>query len=620
MCGIAGIFNRTEDVDKATLQCMTDRLSHRGPDGGDIFLDGTVGLGHRRLSIIDLEGGRQPMSSIDRTLWLTFNGEIYNFKDLRKTLEAKGHRFRTASDSEVIINAYREWGAECLHRLRGMFAFAIYDSREQSLFLARDRVGIKPLNYAVTDDGVAFASELRPLTMLDHIDLEVDLQALDLYLHFMYIPAPFTIYKGIRKLLPGHWMRVHADGRVEGPHRYWDLQFEPDHTLSESEWQERFDAALEDAIRSHLVSDVPFGAFLSGGIDSSSVVAGMSRLMDRPVETFTIGFEGWADGDEREPARVASEALGTNHREHVVESAGLDLLPLLVKHYGEPFGDSSAICTYAVAQQARRSVKMVLSGDGGDEALAGYSYFPRLYSMYETGNGALRSARRTIGKMLRRLGLRTPAPSLADAWYHRSPAFDDPYRRRLWHEEFHGLMDQSYRWNEEQFARARGNVLDRCQYVDMHNYLVYDNLCKVDIATMANALEVRVPLLDHQFLETVARIPTDLRLKRCPDANGSPVYKGKYLLRKSSEKFFPPGFHDRAKRGFSVPLKEWFAGPAYEHLRERLEDPAARMDRWFRIDYIRRLCTEHRDGAGDHSQRLYTLLFLAEWCAENKRQ
>lgn len=611
MCGIAGFLNfGGQPAQPALAEAMGARLAHRGPDGAGLHAEGPVALAHRRLAIIDPATGQQPIGNREGTLWLVANGEIYNYRELRAELVARGHVFTTGGDCETILHGYAEWGAGVLERLRGMFAFALWDARKQELFFARDRVGIKPLCYALGKGGFAFASELQALRAWPGADRGIDLDALDHYLHLLYVPAPKSIYRGIRKLEPGHWLRIGADGRVEGPNRYWQFRWRSDVHRSDADWVEALDASLQEAVAAHLVADVPFGAFLSGGVDSSTVVGYAARTLQTPLRTFTIGFD--AEGfDEREPARKFAALAGTQHSEHVVGLDALGLLPKLAQHYGEPFADSSAVCTWRVCEEARREVPMVLSGDGGDEVFAGYSYFPKLASLYKEPTGRVRRLRRVAGNILRGAGLLRPAPTLAQAWYGRSPCIPDAQRLLLWRGEFRQHVAATREWNRQRFVAAgRGDALSRCQSVDIDTYLVNDNLTKVDIASMAHGLEVRVPLLDHRLLETVAALPPSLRLRQ-REGGG---WCGKYALKQAASRFYPWDMLDTPKRGFSIPVGAWLGGANKDGVRERLLDPAAGLDDWFDMNAMRTLIDEHGERA-DHGHKLWSLLMLAQWRA-----
>jgi asparagine synthase (glutamine-hydrolysing) len=605
MCGIAGILECSgRPVNQAELEAFTQRLAHRGPDGAGLHVDGALGLGHRRLAIIDLEGGRQPLGNENGSVWTVFNGEIYNHRELRTELQARGHVFRTRSDTEVIVHGFEQWGVELLHHLRGMFALAVWDSRRRQLLLARDRVGIKPLCYAYDGRRLAFASELQAFRALDGFDPTLDLQAIDLYLHLNYIPHPWTAWQEVRKLPPAHYIVFDEKGATDGPQRYWQLRYAPDRSLSEDQWTERLEAALDDAVQSHLVADVPFGAFLSGGVDSSTVAALMATIMDRPLNAYTIGFND-GECDERPWALRAAEAIGAEHHVDVVQPDALELLPTLVRHYGEPFGDSSAICTFLVCRSARREVKMVLSGDGGDEIFGGYDYYQKLLERFPQPRGLARKGRRRLGDLGRRLGVVAPLPSVSGAWHDRSPFFGEALRGQMLQSELRPLAAASAAWSDGLFSGTKDqDLLSRCQQADIESYLPCDNLTKVDIASMAHGLEVRVPLLDHRLLEIAARIPPELRVNPAGT-------KTKALLTKVGSRFFPDGFFERPKRGFSVPIRRWLGAVAPDKLIERIEQPTG-MASLLEPGAVRALVT---GGSDDPNQghRLWALLFLSEW-------
>lgn len=613
MCGIGGFLNFAgRPAERDVIEALTVSMAHRGPDGQEVFIDGVAALGHRRLAIIDLIGGRQPMRNDTGDAWLVANGEIYNYRELRRSLRERGHRFRTEGDCEVILHGYAEWGVAVVERLRGMFAFAIWDGKRQQLVLARDRLGIKPLCFLKSQRRFAFASEIQALKVLPEFDASTNLNAIDQFLHLQYIPAPVSAYRQVEKLAPGHTMVVDADGQIEGPKRYWRFQWNTANPLPESECVDALDAALQDAVKSHLVADVPFGAFLSGGVDSSTIVAFAARELDLPLRTFCVGFD-LPTHDERAFARRVAEIVGTDHQEQELGLDALELLPTLVRHYGEPFADSSAVCTWRVCEAARRQVSMVLSGDGGDEAFAGYSYFGSLVDQYSVPSGGLRRTRRAVGNLARSLGLLSPLPDVADAWYGRSPFFSDALRRQLWLPEFRDLPDSTQAWNTRQFAATAGtDVLDRCQQVEMETYLPFDNLAKVDIASMAHGLEVRVPLLDHVLLETVARIPSSVRLRKQTTLNGANSWSGKHVLKQVAARRLPMDLLERPKMGFSVPVGEWLAGTRKPWVRERLLGAGSRFGEWFDTGVVERMVGEHGVSA-DHGHRLWALLVLAEW-------
>ena len=608
MCGIAALLQRNGGpVDATVLAQMTRAMHHRGPDGEGYHIDGPVGLGHRRLAIIDLEGGQQPLCNEDGTVWITFNGEIYNYRELRKSLIDRGHRFKTDTDTEAIVHAYEEWGPACLSRLRGMFAFVIWDSRKRELFLARDRFGIKPLVYWQTPHVFAVASELQALRAHPDFAESIALPSIDLFLHYQYIPAPHTIYRNVYKLPPAHYLIVKADGTPSTPVRYWDVCFEPDHRPSENEWVERLDAALQETVAAHLVSDVPFGAFLSGGIDSSTVVGYMSQVLPQPVQTFTIAHES-ADYDESGWAEQAARICRSVSHTETVKPDAMSVLPDLVRHFGEPFADSSAVATLAVARLARQHVKMVLSGDGGDELFAGYHAYPSILGEVEPDLGRWRSAKRWCGDLLRSAGLRPRRASVADVKFARSASLPPALRAELWRDNGRDYLSATRAQFDASFRQRRGaSSLGRLQHHDLSNYIAYNNLPKVDITSMVHSLEVRVPLLDHVFLETVRRIPSELKLRR--DGTG---FIGKYLLKRAAERFFPQQFLHRPKRGFEVPVQDWFGGPFASELSDRLIGRDSQLLDFFHRDALAKVIEAARVDRPS-AWRGWTLLVLEEW-------
>ena len=594
---------------------MSDALGSRGPDGSGLRVFQHVVLAHRRLAIIDLETGAQPIANEDGSIWTVFNGEIYNFVDLRVQLESLGHRFRTRSDTEVLVHAYEEWGDSCISRLRGMFAFALWDETRQRLLLARDRVGIKPLLYAFHSGCLYFASELQAFRPLAR-HWRMSLQSVDLYLQFQYIPAPFTIFEEAHKLPPAHFMVVRSDGRVLGPRPYWQLAFRPDRSVPEEEWLERLDDAIRDAVRAHLVSDVPFGAFLSGGLDSSMVVAHMCQVLGRRVKTFSIGFDD-PEFDERPHARAVAELLGTDHHDELLTHDELAILPALVDHYGEPFGDSSALPTYRVSRLAARHVKMVLSGDGGDESFAGYPSYEWLLDVQakQIPLGPCRRLRHRLANLARGLGWwKRPIPRShgpRELWFDATACFGEADRLRLWLPPYRGLVATTRDWFELAFERARAaDLCSHLQKYDIQNYLPFDILTKVDIASMCHGLEVRVPLLDHLLLELAAQVPWDLKLRRPDGMDRSTVRK--YVLKRTAEKHLPTSVIHRQKRGFSVPLGAWFQGPARQEALERLTGGRTPLREFFDLSLVQELLARN-DHTANEGHHLWNLVFLAEW-------
>jgi asparagine synthase (glutamine-hydrolysing) len=626
MCGICGLAyeDPSRKLPEGLIDRMTDTLEHRGPDDRGTFEEEGVGLGHRRLSIIDLSAaGRQPMANEDGSLLLVFNGEIYNFRELRRDLRARGHVFSSRTDTEVILHLYEEKGEACLAELRGMFAFALWDRRRRRLFAARDRAGQKPLVWAELDGTVLFASELKALLEEPSFPKEVDPSAVHHYLTYQYIPSPLTIFRRARKLPAAHYLTWDG-GRVK-TERYWSLHYVPKLRLGSLQaYSERFLEIFDEAVRLRLVSDVPLGAFLSGGVDSSAVVASMSRASAAPVKTFSIGFSE-KDYDEVRFARKVAERYGTEHEEMVVEPKALEILPDLVRAYNEPFADSSAVPTYYVSQLTRRHVTVALSGDGGDEAFAGYLRYAvdRFLSWY------LRLPAFVRERILRRLVEslpRTKRPRGFVGQLKRFVASVDPVRERqyvrylcFFTEEQKGDLytpdflaatsdDDPVGFIEELFRRSDGpDHLDRTLSVDTSSYLPDDICVKVDIASMANSLEARSPFLDHHLMEFAAACPGNMKLRG---------WQGKYLLKKAVAPLLPPEITRRRKMGFGMPVAEWFRGELKEMAHDLLLSERARQRGYFRREGIARLLQEHLDLSRDHGYRLWALLFLEMWFRE----
>jgi asparagine synthase (glutamine-hydrolysing) len=588
MCGISGLLAPfPADRLRAGAIALADAQRHRGPDGAGVHVQGPVALAHRRLSIIDLEAGAQPLSNEDGSVWITFNGEIYNYRELRVTLEARGHRFRTQSDTEVIVHAYEEWGDDCVRQLRGMFAFAIADARRQRLFLARDQFGIKPLVYLEQDGWFAFASEIQAFHSLANTSLDLDVRAIDEYLALQYIPAPRTVYKQARKLPPAHVMSVDYDGRVHGPSRYWRPEFKPDTFKTDAEWLEAFDATLTDSVRAHLVADVPVGAFLSGGLDSTGVVALASKLSNQPIRTFSIGFRDPAH-DESAWAAEAAAKLGTSHHCEVVDADALASLPDLVRHYGEPFGDSSAVATMAVARVAAQEVKTVLTGDGGDEGMAGYhSHMAWLQWVSQQGEPTISRPQVT-------------------SWQQFIQYCDPNTRQRLWAGSQTGRTMLPIESFEQAWVEAREfGVVQRVQYLDAMTYLPNDILTKVDIASMAHSLETRTPLIDVNVWALLTQMPERVNVGVDPFGE----LTGKHVLKRLLARWFPDRFLHRKKQGFAVPLARWFAadGSARSLVEDRLLGSGSHLRSLFDPSAARDLLTSGRHGP------VWVLLVLEEW-------
>jgi asparagine synthase (glutamine-hydrolysing) len=615
VCGIAGIVDTTgRPVDKALLRAMTTTQAHRGPDGEGFVCRGPVGLGHRRLAIIDLATGDQPMANDDESIWIVFNGEIYNFRELRKDLEAEGARFRTTSDTEVILRAYEADGPDCVKRLRGMFAFAILDQRTRRIVLARDRVGIKPLVYAWDGQRLLFASELKALLADPSLSRDVSWEALGQYLTYHYVPTPGTIFRSARKLPPASTLTLSLDGGSPQISRYWSLRFAPTRGIAEAEWSEGLRAHLTDAVRSHMVSDVPIGAFLSGGVDSGTVVALMAEASARPVRTFSIGFAE-ADFNELGYAREVATRYGTDHYELEVKPSALEVLPVLAWHFDEPFADSSAIPTYYVSRITREHVTVALSGDGGDENFAGYLRYARAVELHDRLDGRLGRLLRPLAGIAGRL-LPVGAPGQAYAGMLAAPPLER-YRRLVTYERaetLRRLLSDDYAAAAMAAGLPTGfsdfggdeprDYVSALQQIDIETYLPDDILAKVDRTSMAVSLESRVPLLDHVLMEYVATIPSALKLR---------AGVGKHLLKHAMESRLPGEILTRRKTGFGVPLGAWFRHELRDLTRDVLLSRTAVGRGVFRTSEVEALLRVHDSGRRDCSARLWALMCFELW-------
>jgi asparagine synthase (glutamine-hydrolysing) len=620
MCGIAGIVRADgAPVDRDLLARMNETIRHRGPDDeGFYFADG-VGLAMRRLSIIDLKTGRQPIHNHDKTAWIVFNGEIYNYRELREELERRGHNFYTDSDTEAIVAAYDEYGTDCPKHLRGMFAFAIWDERAKTLFLARDRVGKKPLLYAQVGGQLIFGSEFSALLLHPEISRDVDFEAIHYYLSFICVPAPLTAYRAIKKLEPGHSL-LWRNGEIK-MERYWQLDFSNKIKISEAEAGERVVDLLREAVRVRLMSEVPLGAFLSGGIDSSAIVALMAQESSDQIKTFSIGFDE-QDFSELHHARRVAEHVGADHHEFIVRPDALEVLPTLVEHYGEPFADSSAIPTYYVARETRRYVTVALNGDGGDECFAGYERYAGMsvaekYARvpsairdgvianivkaipgFEANHNPVRRTKRFIA------GASKPRVERYLRW---TSAFNEDHKRDLYTDDFQHETSKFdiagvYRpW----FAKANGTgVIDAAMLTDTMTYLPNDLLVKIDIASMAVSLEARSPFLDHHVMEFAASLPENLKLRG---------FTKKYLLKRVLKQLVPEKNLTRSKMGFGVPIGHWFRGAMAPFLRETLLSEKALERGLFKPEMVHRFVNQHVDRKNDHAHRLWSLLMLELW-------
>jgi asparagine synthase (glutamine-hydrolysing) len=632
MCGICGKvnFDPQEKVSEELIHHMNRVLLHRGPDDNGTYISSKlktrnsklkVALGHTRLSIIDLsQNAHQPMSNEDGLIWITYNGEVYNFREIRSILEANGHIFKSNSDTEVIIHAYEEWAEECLQRFSGMFAFAIWDEPRQRLFLARDRIGKKPVFYYKDKKLFAFASELKALLTLN-IPRDIDLSSIHQYLTYQYIPAPWSIFKNIFKLPPAHYLMLeNGDLKIK---RYWEVDFSKKIKIkSERQLSEEVFERLKESVRQRLISDVPFGAFLSGGVDSSIVVGLMSQIMQEPVKTFSIGFEEDIY-NELPYARQIAELFKTDHKEFVVKFDALNILPELVRHYGEPFADSSALPTYYLSKMTSDYVKVAFSGDGGDENFAGYDryyalklmrwfrYIPKpvrtlsLVTLNKLGESDIKSKMKRLKRFIQ--GSLYPRNHEYFQWmlvFQRDDMvalYDEAMIEMLKKENPHHYLINLFEHS------TANDTVEKAMDVDIHSYLPFDLLVKIDIASMANSLEVRCPFLDHEFMEFTASIPLKYKL------NGSVK---KYILKKAFSKIIPDNILKRKKTGFGVPLSRWFRQELKEYISDILLSRQSLERGYFKSDAVRKLLAEHISGKIDHSPRLWTLLILELWHRE----
>ncbi len=618
MCGIAGFaesstFDRhTSDADAALVQSMCHVIRHRGPDDEGVHTEAGVGLGMRRLSIIDLSTGHQPIRNEDGTVWVVFNGEIYNYQELRRELEAAGHRFYTSSDTETIVHAYEEWGEGAFARLRGMFGIALWDRPKRTLLLARDRAGIKPLHYAEHAGRLYFASEVKSLIAAGAVTRELDLTALDHYLSFLYAPRDRAIFKGVHKLPPGHFLKW-SDGRI-GISQYWQIGSAEPFSGSATEAAAALYGVLEEAVRSHMIADVPLGAFLSGGVDSSVVVGLMARASSRPVKTFSIGFDD-PQFDELEHARTVAQLFGTEHHEFVVRPDGLSILDRLIAHFDEPFADSSAIPTWYVSEIARRHVTVVLSGDGGDELFGGYDRYlphPRVAQFDRLPVPGKRRVARMLWPLMphgaRGKNFLRHVSRSDDGRYLDSIAFFQPDEKAALYSA--GVRQALAGASAEatlgaHFARfAALPAHSRMMRFDFETYLPEDVLTKVDRMSMAHSIESRVPLLDNEVIDFAATIPAALKI-----AGG----RRKHILKEAARELLPSGILDRRKQGFGVPLGTWFRGGLTDVFADVLRAPVTRQRGYFEPAFVDRLVAEHLSAKRDHTLRLWQLLVFELW-------
>jgi asparagine synthase (glutamine-hydrolysing) len=651
MCGICGIYGKS---DENLIKRMCRVMFHRGPDDEGIYMDETISLGMRRLSIIDLTTGHQPIHNEDETLWIVFNGEIYNFQELREYLEKHGHRFYTKSDTEVILHLYEEFGEECVQKLRGMFAFALWDKPKRKLFLVRDRLGIKPLYYTETNGKFIFASEIKAILQHPQVKCEVNLKALDEYLTFQYILAPNTLFEGIWKLLPGHTLS-YCYGKIT-LRQYWDVEFpQVSEKIDEREAAEELLEHFRESIRLRLISDVPLGVLLSGGVDSSAVVAVMSRLVNCPIKTFTVGFAAEGDYDETKYARLVAKRFETDHQEVILQPNACELLPKLIWHLDEPIADQAALPTYLVCELARKSVTVVLTGEGGDELFAGYpryllSFFADVYHKFPAWmkEGIVMKGisflpnRIPYSKYLKKVAFSNPdamnrnvrwmsnfLPEEKERLYSDSlkkVLSDNSISKKGWK---NGGMESWVNGRLEEWKNGRlegwmngrlegwrdgrvfasltdafGLRLNALMYMDMKTWLVDDILMKVDRMSMATSVEARVPFLDHKLVEFVSGLPPKLKLKG---------FTTKYILKKTLNGLLPKEILNRRKHAFRVPASKWLQRDLKFLTSEILLSPAAQRREYFNIDYIRQLVNSHLEGRIDAGQKLWNLICLELW-------
>jgi asparagine synthase (glutamine-hydrolysing) len=606
-------------MDRGVIQRMNDSQLHRGPDEGSLHIEPGLGLGHRRLSIIDIATGQQPLFNEDGSVVVVFNGEIYNYKQLIPELQALGHVFHTKSDTECIVHAWESWGADCVKRFRGMFAFALWDRNQQTFFMARDRMGVKPMYYALLDNGsLLFGSELKSVLAHGGLRREIDPLAVEEYFALGYVAEPRTIFKQAKKLSPAHTLTIRRGEAIPEPVAYWDVHFSLDNSICEADAQAELVMRLKESVRLRMIAEVPLGAFLSGGVDSSAVVAVMAGLSQEPVNTCSIGFDDPAF-NESEFAQKVADRYHTNHRLEVVKSDDFDLIDTLARLYDEPYADSSAIPTYRVCQLARKHVTVALSGDGGDEAMGGYRRY-RMHLMEERMRSALPSGIRlplfgALGKLYpkadwapRVFRAKTTFEGLArssvEAYFHTVSILRDPMREQLFSPRFKtelsGYSAQEV-FNRHASLAGTDDPLALIQYLDLKTYLVGDINTKVDRASMAHSLEVREPLMDHELVEWLATLPSGLKIQR---------QEGKYIFKKAMGPYLPHDVLYRPKMGFSVPLARWFRGPLKQRVRDAVLGERLTSTGWFNNSYLQHLVEAHQSGAHDYSAPLWTLLMF----------
>ncbi len=620
MCGITGKvnFDSSSNINSQELKQMTDIIFHRGPDDEGYYINDNVGLGFRRLSIVNLTTGHQPVANENDSIFLIFNGEIYNYIELQEDLIKLGHIFKLRTEAETIVHLYEQYGTECIKYLRGMFAFCIWDKNKQQLFCVRDRFGIKPFFYYIDNDKFVFGSEIKSILQSKNIDKTLSNDAINSYFAFGYISSDLSIYDKIKKLQPGHYLLLSIKPKPAIViHKYWDIHFEPDYSKSEKQWIDEIDASLNDAVKSHMISEVPMGAFLSGGVDSGSVVSIMAKNSNEPINTFSIGFKD-EKFSELKNAREIAQKYGCNHHEQIVEPESIGLLSKLVSAYDEPFADSSAIPTYYVSKFAKEHVKMVLSGDGGDELFAGYNiynYLQKIYRYNLTPSSFNKLVWGNINKIipdkLAGKGLTyflSKNRSHLGAYLCIWPAEE---RKKLI------LATDTFKFNNfpENYKTEilkmsnKNDFITNLQNLDMKSYLADDILTKGDRASKLSSLEVRVPILDHKFAELTFKIPSNLKLKGTEQ---------KYIFRKAMRKYLPDTIINGPKKGFGIPLSNWFKEELKEYVSDTLLTGTPLLSKYLDQNYIKTIVEDHNYGKRDFSSRIWSLLFFEEWLQQNK--
>ncbi len=622
MCGISGLVysDAQKHINQQELKLMTDSIKHRGPDDEGFYIDKNVGFGFRRLSIIDLSAGHQPLSNEDDSIWIVFNGEIYNYKELRESLINKGHKFKTNTDTETIVHLYEEYGSDCVKYLRGMFGFMIYDKNKKILFGARDRFGIKPFFYYNAPDKFVFGSEIKSILAVPGLNTNIDSQALNHYFTFGYISGNLSIFKHIRKLRPAESMIFDISSGKLSISKYWEMDYNLNVNLSKAEMMDLIDEQLTESVKLHMVSDVPLGAFLSGGIDSSSIVALMSKCSSQPVKTFTIGFRE-QKYNELEYARIIAKKYNTEHHEYIVEPESIDILPLLIQSVDEPFADNSILPTYFVCKFAREHVKVVLSGDGGDELFLGYNSYPKMNLIHKYNFPSA-----TVNKYLwGAVNYLVPNQFFGKGYTYylaqdknhlgaySSYLWMKPERKQLYNNnllcDIFGTYPEDYKIELLKHSKAP-DFITKMQELDISTYMVDDILTKVDRTSMLNSLEVRVPLIDHVFAQHVFNIPSKYKFQ------GS---RKKYLFKESMKKYLPPEIFNRAKQGFDLPVTAWFKKDLKVYMSDMICNRNAEIYDYVNYDYVQKILQYDKSGMRHFSLRIWSLLILEEWLQQNKK-